>query len=314
MSGQPLLRVEELTKRFRVTALDRISFEVAEGEVHGLIGENGAGKSTLIKILAGVYTKDEGRIFIDETEINIGSAQKATSLGLNFIHQELYQVPYFTVGESLLFGQKYPRNKFGLIDWKALRKTSAESLAKFGVPEKLVDQLISGTSMAYRYITAIAKAVSQKCRILFMDEPTASLSRDEAKVLFEIINELKKTGMSIVYISHRLEEILGICDRLTILREGKVVAVHQIQNVTIESVIYDMLGESLKDKFPKEKIPVGSERLTVSNLKSDLVPEISFKLHRGEILGLIGLVGSGRTELINLLFGLDKKTGGRNSD
>ncbi len=310
MADQELLHVKEITKRFGVIALDRVSFGVSEGEVHGLIGENGAGKSTLIKILAGVYTRDEGRIFMDGKEVSIGNAQKATSLGLNFIHQELYQVPYFTVGETLLFGRKYPRNKFGFIDWKTLKKQAWEELSKFGVPDGLVDQLISGTSMAYRYIAAIAKAVSQKCKILFMDEPTASLTKDEAETLFDIINELKKRGMSIVYISHRLEEIFRICDRVTILREGKVVGVHRVEEVTIESVIYEMLDETLKDKFPKKKITIGDECLVVSDLKSDIVPATSFKLHQGQILGLIGLVGSGRTELAKLLFGLDKKTGG----
>lgn len=306
-----LLEVKSVSKYFPpVSALNNVCFDVVPGEVHGLVGENGAGKSTLIKILAGVYSKDSGTILLDGKEVTIETPHEATSLGLNFIHQELFQVPYSTIGESLFFGRKYPRNRFGLIDWKSLRKQASEELSKFGVPKGLENELISRTSMAYRYIAAIAKAISQQCRILFMDEPTASLSKDEADKLFEIIAELKKRGISIVYISHRLEEIFKICDRVTILREGQLVGTHRISDINIETVIYGMLGESLRDKFPKEKIDIGKEVLRVSELESRIVSKSTFHLRRGEILGITGLVGSGRTELMNLIFGLDKKTGG----
>jgi ribose transport system ATP-binding protein len=311
-AGNTLLRVEQITKRFPgVTSLDRVSFEVAEGEVHGLVGENGAGKSTLIKVLAGIYARDEGRILLDGKEVEITDPNVSSTLGLSFIHQELFQVPYFTIGENLFFGRKYPRNKLGLIDWSAVKRHAAQALSRFEVPKELESQLTSRTSMAYRYIGAIAKAVSQKCRIIFMDEPTASLTRDEAEALFEIIGKLRKQGISIVYISHRLEEIFRVCDRVTILREGKVVGVHQTSDIDIETVIRGMLGESLRDKYPKMSIEPGPEVLRVEDLESRIVPKISFRLRRGEILGLIGLVGSGRTELINLLFGLDRRTGGR---
>ena len=311
MEQQNLLEVKNVSKYFPpVSALHNVCFDVVPGEVHGLIGENGAGKSTLVKILAGVYSKDSGTILLDGKEVTIDTPHEATSLGLTFIHQELFQVPYSTIGESLFFGRKYPRNRFGLIDWKSLRKQASDELSKFGVPKNLENQLISRTSMAYRYIAAIAKAISQQCRILFMDEPTASLSKDEADKLFEIIAELKKRGISIVYISHRLEEIFKICDRVTILRDGQLVGAHRISDINIETVIYSMLGESLRDKFPKEKIKIEREVLRVSGLKSRIVSETTFSLRRGEILGIIGLVGSGRTELMNLIFGLDKKTGG----
>jgi len=311
-AGNALLKVEHVTKRFPgVTSLDRVCFEVAEGEVHGLVGENGAGKSTLIKVLAGIYAKDEGSIHLDGKEVAITDPNVATALGLSFIHQELFQVPYFTVGENLFFGRKYPRNRLGLIDWSAVNRQAADELSLFEVPKDLEGQLTSRTSMAYRYIGAIAKAVSQKCRIIFMDEPTASLTRDEAEALFAIIDKLRQQGISIVYISHRLEEIFRVCDRVTILREGKVVGVHQTGTVDMGTVIRDMLGEALLDKYPKTKIDPGPEILKVEDLESRIVPKVSFQLRRGEILGLIGLVGSGRTELVNLLFGLDRRTGGR---
>jgi ribose transport system ATP-binding protein len=307
-----LLEVEDVTKRFApVTTLDRVCFQVAEGEVHGLVGENGAGKSTLIKILAGVYSKDSGRILLDGKEVDIDDPAAATALGLSFIHQELFQIPYFSIGENLFFGRKYPRNRIGFIDWKALKRQAAEELSGFGVPVDLENQLTSRASMANRYIAAIAKAVSQQCRIIFMDEPTASLTKDEAEALFSIIDNLRRRGISIVYISHRLEEIFRICDRVTILREGKVVGVHRTDAVDIETVIRGMLGETLREKYPKKKFPLGAEILKVSDLESRLVPRSSFHVRRGEILGLIGLVGSGRTELVNVLFGLDRRTGGR---
>lgn len=307
-----LLEVEDVSKHFPpVTSLDRVSFQVAEGEVHGLVGENGAGKSTLIKILAGVYSKEGGRILLDGQEVSIDNPNTATALGLSFIHQELFQIPYFTIGENLFFGRKYPRNRAGLIDWKALRRQASKELSGFGVPVDLESELTSRTSMAYRYIAAIAKAVSQQCRIIFMDEPTASLTKDEAEALFAIIGKLRQRGISIVYISHRLEEIFSICDRVTILREGKVVGVHRTDAVDIETVIRGMLGETLREKYPKKKIPFGGEILRASDLQSRVVPRFSLQVRKGEILGLIGLVGSGRTELVNLLFGLDKRTGGQ---
>ena len=305
-----ILEAKNISKSFVTTALDEISLDIKTGEVHGLVGENGAGKSTFIKICAGVYQKDSGEIFLNGEKVVIDNPQKASLLGLSFIHQELYQVPYFTVGESFFFGRKYPKNKLGFIDWKTVKKRAEAELCKFDVPAGLVNSLNSRTSMAYRYITEIAKAVSQDCKILFMDEPTASLTKDEVDILFRIISDLKKRGISIVYISHRLEEIFKICDRVTVFRDAKLVGTYNITGTDIESIIYKMLGESLKEKIPKSAIDLGDVRLRVENLKSDATASTNFFVRAGEVIGITGLVGSGRTELANLLFGLDKKVSG----
>ena len=306
-----ILEAKNISKSFGAIALDQVSLDIKKGEVHGLVGENGAGKSTFIKIIAGVYQKDDGEIFLNGEKIVIENPQKASSLGFSFIHQELYQVPYFTVGESFFFGRKYPTTKLGFIDWKAVKKKAKEELSKFDVPAGLESSVNSRTSMAYRYITEIAKAVSQDCKVLFMDEPTASLTKEETDILFKIISDLKQRGMSIVYITHRLEEIFKICDRVTVFRDAKLVGSYNINEIDIESIIYKMLGESLKDKIPKSKIDFGKERLRVENLESDAIDVTNFSIRTGEVIGVIGLVGSGRTELANLLYGLDKKNSGK---
>ena len=311
MATGNILEAQNITKAFwGIRALDDVSFSIEPGEVHGLVGENGAGKSTMIKILAGVYEKDEGTILVNGEETDIDSPQKAAQLGLSFIHQELFQVPYFTVAESFFFGQEYPRTKWGLIDWKAVKEKARQELAQFGIYDGLELNEISKTSMAYRYLAAIAKAISQKSKIIFMDEPTASLTKDEADKLFEIIQELKKRNISVVYISHRLEEIFTICDRVTVFREGKRIGTYPIESVDTDTVIYNMLGETLTEKFPKRKVSIGEEIMVAKDVRGDDVPPTNFAVRKGEILGIIGLVGSGRTELARLLFGADKMTEG----
>jgi len=306
-----ILELDNIKKSFlSVKALEGVSFDVNKGEVHGLIGENGAGKSTLIKILAGLERPDEGSITIEGQRVSINHPKDAKRYGLSFIHQELYQVPNFSVAENLFLGRDYPKNKFKLIKRKKMNQNAIEFLKKFNIEEGIEEKPIEGISMAYRYILAIEKAIYQQCKIIFMDEPTASLTKDEVDRLFKIITDLKETGISIVYVSHKLEEIFQICDRVTVLREGKKISTDNINETSMDKVIFNMLGETLSDKFPKEKIEIGDELLTVSKVESDVVQNTSFNLHKGEILGFIGLVGSGRTELARLIFGLDNKMSG----
>ncbi len=305
------MEVRNIKKQFiAVKALKGVSFDVCKGEVHGLVGENGAGKSTLIKILAGIEEMNDGEIFIEGKKANIESPHDAEAYGLSFIHQELFQVPYFSVAENLFLGREYPKNGFGFINWKKVDSDAAKLLSKFKIQDNIEDQVISDIPVACRYILAIERALYRESKIIFMDEPTASLTKNEVDRLFDIISDLKNAGISIVYVSHKLEEIFTICDRVTVLREGKKISTDYIVNTDMGKIIYNMLGETLKEKFPKQKVEIGDELLSVLNLRSDAVAETSFKLHKGEILGLVGLVGSGRTELATLIFGVDKKKQG----
>ncbi len=306
-----ILSARDIEKAFmNVKALDKVSFDVAAGEIHALVGENGAGKSTLIKILAGVYRKDAGEILMDGRPVSIRHPHDAKECGLSFIHQELFQIKDFTVAENMFYGRKYPKNRFGLIDWKEVNKTAERQIDVFSDRKDLSTMLISQTSMANRYLTAIGKSLAEKSKVLFLDEPTASLTYDETEKLFAILNRLKASNISIVYISHRLGEIFRICDRVTVLRDGKVVSKKLIRDCTVDDVIYDMLGESIDQKFPKRRIKAGAICLEARNLSSQKMPQCSFHVKRGEIVGFIGLIGSGRTELARLIFGLDRRLQG----
>ncbi|MEK6709621.1 MAG: sugar ABC transporter ATP-binding protein, partial [Nitrospinota bacterium] len=275
------------------------------GEVHFLLGENGAGKSTLIKILAGVYPKDEGRILLDGQAVDITSPRRARELGVRTIYQELHLIPQLSVAENIFLGEE-PLGAAGLIDRRTMLDVSADllrSLHRELDPRIPVEEL----SVADRQMVEIAKAIRARCRIIVMDEPTSSLDQEEVKALFAVIGRLRGQGVGVIYISHRLEEVGAIGDRVSILRDGRHVHTGAVQDLTTEDMIRFMVGRELAAKFPWEPRELGEEALRVESLgETGAFRDVSFSLRRGEILGLAGLVGAGRTDLARALLGVDR--------
>jgi ribose transport system ATP-binding protein len=301
-----MLRMEGIVKEFPgVRALQGVDFDLLPGEVHVLLGENGAGKSTLIKILSGLYAKDAGRILLDGKEVEIGSPRRARELGVRTIYQELQLVPQLSVAENIFLGEE-PLQASRLIDRKQMVAVASDLLRDLGRsldPRIPVEEL----SAADRQMVEIAKAVHAKSRIVVMDEPTSSLDQEEIKALFAVIGRLRGQGVGIVYISHRLDEVSAIGDRVTIFRDGHHVHTGPVSDLTVEGMIRLMVGRELKAKFPWAPRDLGDEALRVEGLGRDGVfHDIRFTLRRGEILGLAGLVGAGRTELARALLGVDR--------
>jgi ribose transport system ATP-binding protein len=299
------LEIREMVKWYPgVLALNRVNLSIQEGEVHGLIGENGAGKSTLIKILAGVTQADEGQIFLNGQQAEIRSGRDAHRLGLSFIHQELNLIPYLNGPENVFLGHPYPRNAFGTVSWKKLRQRTKSIFDRLGVSMPLnlpVSQLPPGNQA----MVAIGRAFAVSASIYFMDEPTAALTDNEKDQLFAVIRALKEEGATIVYVSHQLEEIARLTDRVTVMRDGAVVGTWNTKSLDEDTMIRKMIGRELESAFPPRKSEVGDTVLEVIELSGDRVHGVSFELHRGEILGIAGLVGAGRTELLRMLFGVD---------
>ena len=305
-----ILEVRGIVKDFSgQRALDRVDFDVMAGEVHALIGENGAGKSTLIKIIAGLYRADAGEIFMDRRPRSISNPRDSQDLGLAFIHQDLNVVPHLSVAENIFLG-KYPRNRLGMVrlrDLVAMARDIHEAVpinADFRRPVgelPLIDQ----------WKTVINRALALNFRIIFMDEPTTSLTHSEVDELFRSISHLKEGGKAIVYVSHRMEEVFRIADRVTVIKDAKNVGTVPVKVIDSGKLYAMMLGRELEDVFPLKDDPKDKVCLEVKNLsRGSAVNDISFQLREGEILGLAGLVGSGRTELARLLFGADRKDGG----
>ncbi|MCX7941559.1 MAG: sugar ABC transporter ATP-binding protein [Dictyoglomaceae bacterium] len=312
---EPIVRMEGISKAFPgVQALDMVDFEAYPGEVMGLVGENGAGKSTLMKILSGAYKKDTGRIYLEGKRVEIENPYHAQSLGISTIYQEFNLTPNQTVAQNI-FCNREPRKKgilgsLGFVDKERMEEEAREILKTLGAdisPNSFVRDL----SVAEKQMVEIAKALSFKAKIIIMDEPTSALGSEEVDKLFEIINQLKSQGIAVIFISHRLEEVFKIADRITILRDGKLVGVMNKKDATPEKVIYLMVNRPATEMFKKEESKVGNVVLEVRNLsKKGIVENVSFKLYKGEILGIAGLVGSGRTEMVRLIFGADKKDSG----
>jgi ABC-type sugar transport system ATPase subunit len=306
---QPLLHMQGITKSFgHIQVLHGVDLSVARGEVLGLLGENGAGKSTLLNILNGVLPRDDGEIVIDGEPVTFDTPKEAQNAGLAFIHQELSLLPYLSVAENI-FLNRLPRKNPWLVDWATCNRQAADILERLAVkidPRTLVGRL--GT--AEQELIEIAKALSMNARILAMDEPTASLTEAEIERLFALMGSLKADGVSIIYVSHRLHEVAEICDRATILRDGKIVDTVDAKTTNSHTLATMMVGRELSEIFPKTQRERGPETLRVSNLSTAKVKDVSLTAHRGEILGIAGLVGSGRTELARAIFGADPITAG----
>jgi ribose transport system ATP-binding protein len=307
------VRMRGITKSFAgVRVLDAVDFDVAHGEIHALLGGNGAGKSTLMKILEGVYTLDEGTIELDGERVSLSSSQDARAHGVVMIFQEFSLIPTLTVAQNIAL-RREPRNALGLLDDRAARRRARELFDDMQVdvdPGATVGEL----STAYWQLTEIAKALSQDAKVLIMDEPTASLARSETERLFELVRRLKERGIAVVYISHRLEEVFEIADRVTVLRDGKRVFTRPIREVSPGDAIEGIVGSRMERVAQWQPRIVEREAqplLEVRELHAGpRVRGVSFELYRGEILGLAGLMGSGRSEIVRTLFGIDRATAG----
>ncbi|MCM3760600.1 sugar ABC transporter ATP-binding protein [Alkalihalobacillus oceani] len=310
-----IIEMQNVSKRFGgIKALSDVSFSVKKGTVHALLGENGAGKSTLMKILSGVYSKDEGKILLNGKEINIQDYAHSKSLGIALVPQELSLVPYFNVAENIFLGREPKRKGTLLVDWKKLYKDTEELLERLQInlnPRTQVDKL----SVSDQQMTVIAKVLALDTKVIIMDEPTARLGHSEVDHLLEYIVNLKKRGISIIYISHHLEEIMKICDEVTVLRDGKSVTTEKVSGVTIDDLIKLMVNREFTttlEKINRDNSEIGKEVLRVENLsRKNVISDINFSVRQGEILGISGLVGAGRTETIRTLLGIDKKSSGK---
>ncbi|MCR4402341.1 MAG: sugar ABC transporter ATP-binding protein [Firmicutes bacterium] len=302
--------MQGITKVFPgVVALNNVSLEVRRGEIHALVGENGAGKSTLMNILGGVIQPDSGRILINGTETSIPDPRAAQNVGISFIHQELALFPDMPV-VSNLFIEAF-QNGRGILNWKRLRSETEEVLSRIGLnvsPTATVRSL----RMGERQMIEIARALLRNTKVLVLDEPTSSLTERETKVLFGLMRELASRGVSIVYISHRLDEIFEVCNRATVLRDGQKVGTVDIASTAKMELIRMIVGRDLREMFPKSNVPMNQELLRVEGLtRRGVFEDISFALKAGEIVGITGLMGSGRTELARAIFGLDPVDSGK---
>ena len=308
----PLLEMVDIEKNFSgVPVLKKVHLEIAPGEVHALMGENGAGKSTLIKILTGVYPKDGGQIYINGEPVEIDSRQDASRLGIGVIYQELSLIPTLGIAQNVMLGKE--QHCGGILKLRQMRQKVKELIDyyDFGFdPDAIVETL----SIAQRQTVEILKALSEESRLIIMDEPTASLSSKESEALFGIIDQLRKKGVSILYISHRLEEVFRLSDRLTILRDGQNVALLEHDQIQPNEVIRMMIGKEVSEATASRPLhdAMGAPVLEVNGLcRRGVFRDITFTLHEGEILGIGGLVGAGRTEVLRCIFGADKYDAGQ---
>ena len=302
----PVLEMRKISKTYPgVTALDGVDFGVLPGEVHALVGENGAGKSTLIKILAGADTKDSGQILLDGVQVPIDNPQEAMRRGISIIYQDFNLVPYMNAAENIFLGREPASAVPGMIDFRRMYADAQDVIGELGVALD-IRAPIRDLSVAQQQMVEIAKATSRKSNVIAMDEPSATLTEHELENLFNLIRRLKAEGVSIIYISHRLDEIFQIADRVTVLRDGLLIETKNVADTNREEIIRMMVGRELKDTIPKVDAERGEVALAVKDLsRAGVLHDISFEVRRGEILGLAGLVGAGRTEVARAIFGAD---------
>jgi ribose transport system ATP-binding protein len=307
-----VLEMRDITKRFPgVLALDKAQLQLRPGEVHCLLGENGAGKSTMMKILAGAQQKDDGAILLDGEEVQITSPHHAQQLGISMIYQEFNLSPYLSVAENIFLGREPRIGRSPFIDWRRMYTDAREILSRIRV-DLDVKRPVNELSIAQQQMVEIAKALSVNAKIIVMDEPSATLTDHELVALFELIKNLRRQGIGIIYISHRLEEVFEIGSRVTVMRDGQHVGTHDCCDLKREDIIHMMVGRELKDEYPKELFPLGKEKLRVEGItRAGAFRDVSFTLHTGEIVGLTGLVGAGRTEVARAIFGADRITAGK---
>lgn len=306
-----LIEMTDISKSFgSVHVLKGVSFSLTKGEIHALMGENGAGKSTLMKILTGIYPKDTGSIRVRGEEVEFSGPKDAEEKGIAVIHQELNIIPQLTVTENMFLGRDLT-GPFGVLRTKEMKARTKEYLGRLGV--QIDPDAEAGTlSIGQQQMVEIARALSLNAEVLIMDEPTAALTDREIEALFKVIRDLREQGVGIVYISHRMEEIFALCDRISVLRDGTFVGTEIIKETTLERIVQMMVGRELGERFPERSVKPGEERLRVENLSDGgILHDISFTACRGEIVGIAGLMGAGRTEIMRALFGIVPKKSGR---
>jgi ribose transport system ATP-binding protein len=302
----PRLKLEHIYKAFPgVQAVQDVSLEVYGGEILALVGENGAGKSTLMNIVNGVVALDSGRIVLDGQAVQIPSPRRALELGITMIHQELALIPELTVGQNISLGRE-PRRFGGWINWQQVYRQAQQELDRLGI-QVSARARVADLSIAERQLVEIAKALSYQARLIVLDEPTSSLTSRETETLFRLVRTLRQEGVALIYISHRLEEVFELADRIAVMRDGQLVAEGKVTEFTPNRLVHLMVGRELNEFFPKSQTQQGEPILKVVDLQAGKeVRGVSFELRRGEIVGLAGLVGSGRTNVARVLFGVER--------
>jgi inositol transport system ATP-binding protein len=311
MNGEYILEMKGICKEFPgVKALDNVQLRVKKGTIHALMGENGAGKSTLMKILNGIYLPDAGVIRFKGKEVKVNSPHDAIVMGISMIHQELSPIPHMTIAENIFLGREPSIGRTGLVKDREMEYNTTKLLEELEInlnPKTRMRDL----SIANMQMVEIAKAISYNSELIIMDEPTSAISEKEVEHLFKIMRSLKERGVSIIYISHKLDEIFKIADEVTVLRDGEYVGTEPIESITKEKLIEMMVGRELKHMFPKEQAEIGEVILEVKNFtKKGKFYDVNFKVRRGEILGISGLMGAGRTEVVESIFGVTRPDSG----
>lgn len=311
MQDATILDVQNISKSFPgIKALDQVNLTVKKGEIHALVGENGAGKSTLMKILSGVYIPDEGTIVLDGVQVRIKNPREAEQLGISIVYQELSNFPAMSIAENIAVGE-YPTTKFGALDYKELYARTQSILDEFSLNDLKPKTDVRELSIGRQQVVEILKASSRNSKILILDEPTSALTERETELLFGIMRRLKDRGISIIYISHRLDEIFRICDRTTVFRDGKYVTTLDVANTSKDEIVKYMVGRDVAYNYGAHTSDIGDVIFEARDISyGNIVHNVSFNLHAGEVLGIAGLEGAGRTELVETLFGVRKKAGG----
>ncbi len=312
MENQYILEMKGISKSFPgVQALQNVSLTVRPGEVHALMGENGAGKSTLMKILMGIYSADTGEVLIGGQKVNITSPGEALNAGISMIHQELSPVPYLTIAENIFLGREDTYKNSPFVKKKSVNEKTDRLLKEFNMGFLKATMKMHQLSVANMQMIEIIKAVSYNSRVIVMDEPTSALSEEEVKELFKTIRSLKERNVGIIYISHRMEEIFELSDRVTVFRDGQYIGTEDIAAINKDKLIKMMVGRELTSVFPKTEVEIKEEVLAVKGLtREGVFNNISFRVKKGEILGIAGLVGAGRSEIVRAIFGVDRLDAG----
>lgn len=308
MDNNYILTLKNITKEFPgVKALDDVTINIERGTIHGLVGENGAGKSTLIKVLAGIYQPNKGEIILDGKPCRFNSPIEARRAGISVVHQEIKLAEPLSVAENMFLGNVQLKN--GLVDWKGMRRRAREIVEDLGMDIDINAQ-VSSLTVAKKQIVEIMHAINNHSRILIMDEPSAVLTDRELEVMFRIVKQLRDKGITIIYISHRLDEIFGLCSNVSVLRDGRHIDTIPVASVDRQGLINMMVGREMGQEYPKEVGNVGGTILEVKNLSRGILQDISFEVKSGEVFGISGLVGAGRTELARAILGIDKPESG----
>ncbi|MEI7238981.1 ribose ABC transporter ATP-binding protein RbsA [Pectobacterium brasiliense] len=306
---QPLLQLQGITKSFPgVKALSGAALKVYPGKVMALVGENGAGKSTMMKVLTGIYRKDAGSIHFLGKEVDFSGPKASQEAGIGIIHQELNLIPQLTIAENIFLGREFT-NRFGRIDWNKMYAEADKLLKRLNLRYNS-RRMVGDLSIGDQQMVEIAKVLSFESKVIIMDEPTDALTDTETASLFSVIKELQSQGCGIVYISHRLKEIFEICDDITVFRDGQFIGERPVSDLEEDTLIEMMVGRKLEDQYPRSNKVPGEVRLKVQNLSGPGVDSVSFTVRKGEILGVAGLMGAGRTELMKILYGALPRTGG----